>query len=174
VKRFLSFLSLACFGLMVCIGIAYAADPVAPAAASPAPAALAAFLRDSVFPIVGTALMGFLSVFLARLGAKYKIDALTQKNNFVEQIAFQGITLAEEKAAQLVGSKSALTGSDKMDIAIAHVITNMPKFSPAQAESIVNGLLARIPGVGATGAAALALPAPAPAAVPAVEPAAAT
>jgi hypothetical protein len=171
--RFLSFLSLACFGLMVFIGVAVAADPVAPAAVSPAPAALVACLRDTVFPIVGTALMGFLSVFLARLGAKYKIDALTQKNNFVEQIAFQGISLAEEKAAQLVGSKSQLTGSDKMDIAIAHVLTAMPKVSEVQAESIVNGLLARIPGVGATGGAALASPAALPAA-PALEPAAAT
>jgi hypothetical protein len=171
-QRFLSFFTLVVFSVMCLFSIAYAADPVAPVAASPAPAALAGFLRDTVFPIISAILMGFLSVFLARLGAKYKIDALTQKNNFVEQIAMQGISLAEEKGAQLIGSKAQLTGNDKMDIAIAHVLTALPKIPPAQVQSIVNGLLARIPGVGATGDKALALPLPA--AAPPVEAALAT
>ncbi|WP_298438010.1 hypothetical protein [Geobacter sp.] len=132
-------------------GLAFAADP---SAAPTAPEALAGFLRDTVFPIVGTAVLGVLSVFINRLGQKFKIEALTQRGNFLERLAYQGITLAEERAAQYVGSKGALTGKQKLDLAVTHVLTAMPKITEPQAQRIVESLLAQIPGVGATGASA--------------------
>lgn len=128
---------------------AFAADAATPAA-SPAPAALAAFLRDTVFPIVGTFVLGVLSVFINRLGQKLHIESLTQKGNYLEKLAYQGITLAEERAAQYVGSKSSLTGKDKLDIAVGHVLAVMPKVSEASAQRLVESLLAQIPGLGAT------------------------
>jgi hypothetical protein len=130
--------------------VACAADP-ATVEASPAPAALVALLRDTLFPLVSALALGYLSLFLNRLGQKYKIEALTQKDNIVERLAFQGIALAEEKAAQLVGSKSALTGSQKLDVAIAYVCGAMPKLSREQADAMVHALLAQTPGIGATG-----------------------
>lgn len=129
--------------------VALGADAAAPAA-SPAPAALAAFLTDTVFPVVTALFMGVVTIFLNRLGAKYKVDALTQRGNFLERLAYQGITLAEERAAQLIGSKSTLTGRDKLDIAVSHVLSVMPKVSDASARRLVESLLAQIPGAGAT------------------------
>lgn len=133
-------------------GVVLAADPAAPAVPT-APQALAGFLSGVVFPLVTALAMGFLTVFLNRLGTKYKLDSLTQRGNLVEQFAYQGITLAEEKAAQLLGSKSALTGSDKLDVAVSHVLSMMPSISREQADQVVHAILAQIPGLGATGAA---------------------
>lgn len=142
-------MSLTLFALVVS-AVAIAADPAAVPAVSPAPAALAAFLRDSVFPLISAALLGLLAIPLHWLGNKFKIDYLLQKDNAIERLAFQGISLAEEMAAKLVGSKSALTGNEKLDIAVSHILAAMPKVSKEQAERIVEALLAQIPGVGAT------------------------
>lgn len=134
--------------------VAFAADPAAavvPAGGSTAPQALSAFLKDTLFPIVGSMFLGILSVFLNRFGAKYKIDALTQKDNFLTQLAYQGVTMAEEKAAQLVGSKASLSGSEKLDLAVSHILSVMPTVSPERARAITEATLAQIPGVGATG-----------------------
>jgi hypothetical protein len=133
---------------------AVGAEVVPAVADNPAPAALAAFLSGTVFPVVGSLLMGVVSMLLVKLGNKFHIDALTQKNNILERLAFQGITLAEEKAAQLAGSRSALTGDQKIDLAISHILHFMPKISAGQAESLVESMLAQISGVGSTGATA--------------------
>lgn len=135
---------------MLCAVTAFAADP-ATVDVSSAPTALAGFLRDTIFPLVSALALGYLSLFLNRLGQKYKIEALTQKDNIVERLAFQGISLAEEKAAQLIGSKAELTGSQKLDLAIAHICNAMPKIKREQADAIVHALLAQSSGIGATG-----------------------
>jgi len=131
--------------------LAFAAEPAAtPAAVSPAPAALATFLRDSVFPLLSALLLGLLAIPLHWMGNKFKIDYLLQKDNAIERLAFQGISLAEEMAAKRVGAMVALTGSEKLDVAVSHILSAMPAVSKEQAERIVESLLAQIPGVGAT------------------------
>ncbi len=148
-KKLFALLSVVLLSLVVA-AVALAADPVAAPAISSAPAALATFLRDSVFPLISAALLGLLAIPLHWLGNKFKIDYLLQKDNAIERLAFQGISLAEEMAAKLVGSKSALTGNEKLDIAVSHILAAMPKVSQEQAERITESLLAQIPGVGAT------------------------
>lgn len=152
------------FILSLMATVAVAADLV-PAHVNPAPAALADFLQQTVFPVLGALFMGVVTLFLNRLGAKYKIDLLMQRDNFLERVAFQGLTLAEEKAAKYAGSKMALTGNDKMDVAIAHILRLMPKVDEGHARAVVESLLAQIPGVGASGVQAvvrdsLVVPAP--------------
>lgn len=160
------------FAFTVCAP-ALAADP--PPAALTAPADLAKFLRQTVFPLTGSLLMGVLTIFLQRLGAKYKIQSLMDKENLVTQLAYQGITLAQERAAQLAGSKLALTKSQKLDIAVNHILEIMPKVSPERAQAVTHAVLAQIPGVGATGDKAFSFGAIVSAATaelpPAVEPA---
>jgi hypothetical protein len=152
--------------IMLTAIIAFAADP--PAGAPNASVAVADVLRQSVLPVIGSFILGLLSWVLAKLGEKFKIDALRQKNNFVMQIAGQGVAYAEEKAASLVGSKSELTGSEKLDQAIAFICQAIPKLTPEQADAAAHAALAMIPGVGATADAVVAYPAaPAAPAVPA-------
>lgn len=164
-KRFSTLFALALWFILAALGAACAADtiatqtPAAAAAASPASAAVTGFLRDTVFPLVAAAFMGYLSLFLAKLGNKYHIETLTQKNNLVSDLAFQGISLAEEKAAQFVGSRMALNSNDKLSIAIAHVCAVMPKIDSESARRTVESLLAQTPNIGATGATVVGQPA---------------
>ena len=102
--------------------------------------------------------MGVVSLFLNRMGAKYKIEAITKKGNFLEQLAFQGISFAEEQAAKYAGSKAMLNGTDKLSLAAGYIIKAMPAVTTEQAENLVHALLAQIPGAGASGNTALAAP----------------
>lgn len=147
-KRLLSLLLP--LSVLAITALAFAADPVAAPAVSPAPAALAAFLRDSVYPLLTAALLGLLAIPLRWLGNRFKIDYLMQRNNAIEQLAVQGISLAQEIAAKRIGSMPQLTGIDKLDIAVSHVLQAMPAVSQDQAERIIQAMLAQIPGVGAT------------------------
>jgi hypothetical protein len=135
--------------LMFVMSSAYAAD-VPVVADTGGGAALAAFLQATVFPVITALFMGIVVIFLRKLGEKFGIDTLTQKNNILERLALQGITLAEEKAAQLAGSRAALTGNQKLDVAVSHVLAFMPKVSTGQAAALVESMLAQISGVGAT------------------------
>lgn len=151
-NRFFTMFVFTLWFIIAAIGIAVAAAPALaiPDLVSPAPAALATFLQGTVFPIIGSLLLGVLSIFLTRLGNKYKIESLTQRNNLIERAAFQGITLAEEKAAQFIGSQQQLTGSHKLDLAIDYILSVVPSVTPERAQAITESLLAQIPGLGAT------------------------
>jgi len=144
-------LSLVILIVLSVAAIAFAADPAATTIEPTAPQAVALFLKETLFPIIGSFFLGILGVFLNRFGTKYKIEALTHKDNFLTQLAYQGVTMAEEKAAQMVGSKAALTGSQKLDLAVSHILSIMPSVSPERAQAITEATLAQIPGIGATG-----------------------
>lgn len=146
-KRLLSLLLT--LSVLAITALAFAADPAAPVV-SPAPAALATFLRESVFPLISAVLLGLLAIPLHWLGNRFKIDYLLQKDNAIERLAFQGISLAEEMAAKRVDGMAWLTGREKLDVAVSHILAAMPAVSKEQAERIVEALLAQIPGVGAT------------------------
>lgn len=152
-RRIFSFLALF-LSIVAMASIAFAADTVASVATTggtTTPQEFAAFLKATLFPVIGSMFLGILGVFVNRFGAKFKIEALTQKDNFLTQLAYQGVTMAEEKAAQLVGSKASLTGNQKLDLAVSHILSIMPTLSPERARAIVEATLAQIPGIGATG-----------------------
>lgn len=146
------------FGVLMCVlalsgvllSVALGADAAPPSAVSDSSVAAATFLQGTIFPVLTALFMGLVAVFLKKLGEKFGIDTLSQKNNILERLALQGITLAEEKAAQLIGSRAALTGNQKLDVAVGHILTFMPKISPSQAGALVESMLAQISGVGAT------------------------
>lgn len=148
-------------GLVCGLPPAFAAEMIPahiPAPASPGPAALVGFLQATVFPVLSALVMGIFTLFMNQLGQKWKIGALADKNNFLFTLAAQGVALAEERAAKFVGSVSELTGSQKLDIAVAHVLNFFPKIDPLRAQDIVHSVLAQIPGAGATKEAVTLLP----------------
>lgn len=148
--------------LFALAGLAFAADNIEATAAmltpQPAPTTWAVILQQYVIPTVAGLILGLISLGIRWLGRKFKIEALATENNFLEQLAHQGITLAEERAAQLAGSKASLTGTSKLAIATGHVLSIMPKASEARVQSVIEALLAQIPGVGATGETAITAP----------------
>jgi hypothetical protein len=142
-------------------GIVFAADTIpahTPLVTSPAPSALVGFLQDTVLPVVAAFVLSVFTLFMQRLGTTYKIQALTDQNSFVFKLAAQGVALAEEQAARLAGSVSALSGSDKLSIAVNHILAFFPKLTIDQAKDVVHSVLAQIPGAGATGEAVTLLP----------------
>ena len=150
-KKILSLTILMAFILLVgLVAVAFAADPTPQQT-------VASTLQQTVFPVIGSFFLGLVSLIVTKIVQKFKIDALTQQNNFLIQIAAQGVAYAEEKAASIIGSKAQLTGSQKLDIAIAYICKSLPKVSQEEAERAAMAALAMIPGVGATGAAAVAL-----------------
>jgi hypothetical protein len=116
---------------------------------------LSDFLKQTVFPILGALVLGFISWAVKAFGTKYKIAALADNNNFLMQIAAQAVAFAEEKGAAYAKNASPLTNSDKLNSAIAYVIQMAPKVTQEQAQSLVTSALASLPGVGATGTSAV-------------------
>ena len=128
---------------------------------------LSTFLMQTVFPVLGALVLGFVSWAAQKVGAKYKIESLTTQNNFVTQLAAQGVAFAEEKAANFAKTAQPISGNDKLNAAIAYVMQMAPKVSTEQAQSLVTSALAMLPGVGATGNASVGtVPVIAPAVAP--------
>jgi len=114
--------------------------------------ALAGLLTNVVFPFLGALLLGLVGVILNKIRQKWglKISAETQAQ--IERAALAGVALAEEKAAAAVRTKvDKITGKEKLDMAIAHVLTAVPKVSADQADAAVHAVLGKGYNLGATG-----------------------
>ena len=114
---------------------------------------LSTFLNNTIFPILGALLTGFVSWACMKIGTKFKISALTEKNNFVTQLAAQGVAFAEEKGANYAKSLAPISSNDKLNAAIAYVMQMAPTVTTEQAQSLVTSALAMLPNAGATGTA---------------------
>lgn len=128
--------------------------------------AFSALLVQTVFPVLGALVLGFVSWACQKIGTKYKIEALTQQNNFVTSLATQGVAFAEEKGANYAKQLKPLSNNDKLNSAVAYVMQMAPAVSQEQAQSLVTSALALLPGVGATGNAVVGSTAPVPAPAP--------
>ena len=145
---------LVCFGLTV-VGVFLAfADAEAVTTGSvgslqaAGPDAVKELLDKVVFPVFTGLILSLLSILLHRVSAKYKLDILTANQGLIEKAALQGIALAEEKAAKNIEFK--LSGNQKLAIAVDHMRDIIPTITVDQARNVIDGMLARIPGLGAT------------------------
>lgn len=146
-------ISLVCFAvsLAAVCPLVYGADTVA---VNPVGDAVAGILTGVVFPVLSALLLGLVGVVLNKARQKFNLQISAEAQERLENLAYQGITYAEEKAAAAVKSGlTKVTGREKLDIAISHILGAVPSVSPEQAEKIVHSLLARVEGTGATGAA---------------------
>src|ERR1035437_1796450 len=142
--------------LMVLLAVLYAtvcfgADSAVTINGTPFGEVLSTFLSQTVLPVLGALVLGFISWAAKTVGSRFKIEALLTDNNFVTQLAAQGVAFAEEKAANYAKQAQPLSNNDKLNAAIAYVMQMAPKVTPEQAQSLVTSSLAMLPGVGATG-----------------------
>lgn len=152
-----------CLTVVAFVTFALGADPVttAPVPVVAAPAvnsfgsALAGFFSQTVFPILSAFLLGLVSIAVKKFGDKYKIATLQENNNFLVNLAAQGVALAEEKGAAYLKNQLAFTGNQKLNAAVEYVMLNAPKVSREQAESLVHSALGSVQGAGATGESAV-------------------
>ena len=113
---------------------------------------LVALLTETVAPIIGALLAGLASLLLWKLQKKFGFEASEALNQTVRNAAFDGVAFAAEYAAskaKLDGRK--LTGNDKLDIAIAHMLKAVPQLDRDQATAAVHAVLPKLKGEGATG-----------------------
>jgi hypothetical protein len=132
--------------LVLCASLAMAIET------TPAGEAVVSFLHAVVFPVVSAFLLGMVGIIINKIRVKYNLDISAEQQANLEAYARQGIALAEEKAADFAKRKVAtLTGSDKLDVAVAHILTALPKVTPDQADRMVHSVLGKISGIGASG-----------------------
>jgi len=136
--------------------VCFGADAVVtPAPSVPFGDTLSTLLSQTILPILGALVLGFVSWAAKYIGSKFKIEALTTNNEYLNRLAAQGVAFAQEKAANYAKQAQPLSSNDKLNSAIAYVMQMAPKVSPEQAQSLVTSALAMLPGVGATGDAAV-------------------
>lgn len=124
----------------------------AESAPNPVGDALAHLLSANVFPLIAAALSALVGIVLDKIRKKYNLDISAKHQEQLEAFARQGIALAEEKAAAfLKANATRLTGQNKLDLAISHVIAMSPAITIEQADALVHSVLARTVGTGATG-----------------------
>lgn len=121
-------------------------------AGNPVGDAVAGFLDGVVFPVLSALLLGLVGVVLNKIRQEYSINISEAQQQWLEGLARQGVALAEEYAAVMVKERmTKITGREKLDRAVAHVLSGAPTVSPEVAERLVHATLGRIRGAGATG-----------------------
>ena len=124
--------------------------------ASPLGSALKGVVDNTVIPLL-ISLVGILgSIVLVKLKNKFNIQLAAETEAWINKQAENAVQLVAEKAAaQIKWDKVAIGNSDKLNMAIASLVTKVPKLTEDQADGYIHAALARIPGLGATGEASL-------------------
>jgi len=103
-----------------------------------------------VFSVAALVIAPLAVALVARLLRKVGLSLDAEKQAKIEKIARDGILLAEEKAARLVKAKlRPMLSSEKLAMAMKHLLDQVPGISTDEAELIVTQELPKV-GVGAT------------------------
>jgi len=115
--------------------------------------AVAGLFSQVIYPFIGALLLTLLGMAIDVFRKKTGIQLSASTEEYLESLARRGISLAEEKGADLIKRNvGKLTGSEKFDVAVAHVITSANiRVSPAKAEVLVKSMLGQTYNAGATG-----------------------
>jgi len=135
---------------------ALAVDEAAAAQASPLGAAIKGVVSDTVIPLLVSFIGILISIVLIKLKNKFNVQLSTETEAWINKQAENAVQLVAEKAAAKVKwDNVAIGSSDKLNMAIASLVTKVPKLTEDQADGYIHAALARIPGLGATGDASL-------------------
>lgn len=145
-----------CIFLMVVIALltfaslAPAAELAAPE--SPVGTALQGVVSGTVIPLVVALVGSLISLVLLKLKSKLNIQLSEETEAWIARQAESAVQMVAEKAAKGIKYGSLhLTSSQKLDMAVASLISKIPRLTREQADGYIHAALARIPGVGATG-----------------------
>lgn len=110
-------------------------------------------LQQTLFPVITAFLMAVATIAINKIAKKFGAEASLANNALIERAVVQGIGLAEEVAAKAMkdGIDKKVGGNEKLSIAVEHVKDMVPTITHEQAVNIIEGTLARLRGVGATG-----------------------
>jgi NADH:ubiquinone oxidoreductase subunit 5 (subunit L)/multisubunit Na+/H+ antiporter MnhA subunit len=109
-------------------------------------------INGTVIPMIVSIVGVLLSMVLLKLKKKFNVQIAAETETWIQNQAENAVQMVAEKAAaKLKYNDLKLTPSQKLDTAIASLITKVPEISKEQADVYVHAALARIKGEGATG-----------------------
>lgn len=115
-------------------------------------AAVKGLLNDTVIPLVVSLVGALISLALVKLKNKFNVELKAETEAWIRMQAENAVQMVAEKAAaaeKLNGIK--VGGNDKLNQAIAWLVTKVPAMTRDQADAYIHAAIARIPGVGSTG-----------------------
>lgn len=114
---------------------------------------ITSILQQTLFPVITAFLMAIATIAINKIAKKFGAEASLANNALIERAVVQGIGLAEEVAARAIKEKidKKIGGNEKLTIAVGHVKEMVPTITHEHAVAIIEGTLARLRGVGATG-----------------------
>ena len=117
---------------------------------------LSLFIKETLFPLISSFVLALLGVLIQRLSKKQHLAWVKENQELIERAVLQGIGYAEEMAENYAKHLSQkIKPNQKMAMAVQYVITRMPEIKKSDARNHIEGMLAQIQGVGATGDKAL-------------------
>jgi len=133
--------------------VAIAADQTAAVSTGPTLGeAVKGVVDNAIIPLVVSLVGALVSLVLVKLKNKYNIELKAETEAWISKQAENAVQMVAEKAAaKLKYEKIKLTGNQKLDTAVAMLVTKVPTISRDQADQYIHAALARIPGLGATG-----------------------
>lgn len=114
-------------------------------------------LIDILIPALGAVIMAFVSaVILPKIAKKTDTEKAHAFNIAAEAAVWQGVAMAQEYSARIMKDKRVkIPGGEKMNMAVGHAMSSVPGLSRERASALVDSVLARTRGEGATGEEAL-------------------
>jgi hypothetical protein len=127
-----------------------AADTVA-ASASPVGDAIKDVINNTLIPLVVALVGSLISILLVKIKKRLNIQISAETEFWIRKQAENAVQLVAEKAAAKVKLDGVtITSNEKLNMALAALITKVPDLSKEQADAYIHAALARISGEGAT------------------------
>lgn len=127
----------------------FAADPAQPSAIG---AAVKDLIDNTIMPLLIALVGSLVGVVLLKIRTKLNLNISRDTEAWLGKQAENAVQLVAEKAAAtLKYDAMKVTGKEKLDMAIAALITKAPDLTREQADAYIHAALARISGEGATG-----------------------
>ena len=140
------------------VSISLAGDVTAPVS-TPLGDALRSVVNDTVIPLVVAVIMGLVGLVLVKIKSKLNMQIKAETEDWIKKQAESAVQMVAEKSASKIKYGGiVLTKNEKLDMAIAAVVSKTPKLSREQADAYIHAALARIKGLGATKDDALVVP----------------
>lgn len=116
---------------------------------------LTQFIIETVLPVLGALVLSFGTLIAKRINDKYKLDLSLKTQIVLEQTSIRAVKYAEEYAAKKVkssiGGSAKISGNEKMEFAINHVLKAVPKVDIGEAKQYIDAAIAGMSGLGSTG-----------------------
>lgn len=119
---------------------------------NPVGEALSGFLADVIFPVISAFLVGMVGVILNKIRQKYNLEIDEQMQGNLEIMARNSVAYVEERVAAFAKQDvTAITGREKLDMAITYMLDAAPGISTEQADRLIHSALGQVADAGATG-----------------------